>query len=112
MIGESRFLLTHAISKEPDMAEMETKAPEPATGNQGVNLGVGTLVIIALIVTMCSGKGEMEKIQKDTAALKQKLGEMDKKLDVLVPKGSASTSMNVEAPTAPADSGVAPSQNP
>jgi len=94
------------------MAEMETKASEPATGNQGVNLGVGTLIIIALIVTMCSGKGEMEKIQKDTAALKQQLGEMDQKLDMLVTKGSATTSTSVEAPATPADASVAPAQNP
>lgn len=94
------------------MAEMETKASEPATGNQGVQLGLGTLIIIALIVSMCSGRGDMEKIRKDTAELKQQLGVIDKKLDALVPKGSTTTSTSVEEPAAPADAGVAPSQNP
>ena len=94
------------------MAETETKASQPEKGNQGVQLGFGTLIIIALIVTMCSGKGDMEKIQKDTAELKQKLGVIDKKLDALVPKGSASTSTSVEEPATPADAGAVPSKNP
>ena len=94
------------------MAEMETKACEPATGNQRVQLGFGTLIIIALIVTMCSGRSEVANIRKDTAELKQQLGVIDKKLDTLVPKGSATTSTSVEEPAAPADAGVAPSQNP
>jgi hypothetical protein len=102
----------NAQSEGVHMAEMETKASEPATGNQGVNLGVGTLIIIALIVTMCSGKGEIEKIQKDTAALKLQLGAMDKKLDLLLPQDSATTSPSIEAPAARVDASVAPSQNP
>lgn len=92
------------------MAETETKETQPGTGNQGVSLGIGTLVIIALIVTMCSGRSEMEKVQKDTAALKQKLDVIDRKLDTLVQKGSTTTSTNVEASDAPADAGVAPAQ--
>jgi hypothetical protein len=75
-------------------------------------LGIGTLIIIALIVTMCSGRGEVEKIQKDTAQLKQQLEAIDKKLDMLVPKDVATTSTSVEAPAAPANAGVAPSQDP
>ena len=42
----------------------------------------------------------MEKIQKDTAELKQQLGVIDKKLDTLVPKVSATTSTSVEEPAA------------
>jgi len=94
------------------MAEMETKESQPQTGNQGVQLGFGTLIIIALIVTMCSGRSEMDKIRKDTAELKQQLGEIDKKLDALVPRGSATTYTGVEEPAASADAGVAQSQNP
>ena len=82
------------------MAEMDTKSSQPETGNQSVQLGIGTLIIIALIVTMCSGRSEMEKIQTDTAELKQQLGVIDKKLDTLVPKGSATTSASVEEPAA------------
>jgi len=94
------------------MAEMETKASPPETGNQSVQLGIGTLIIIALIVTMCSGRSEMEKIQQDTAELKQQLGVIDKKLDTLVPKGSATMSTSAEEPAPAADAGMAPSQNP
>jgi hypothetical protein len=94
------------------MAETETKESPPATGNQGVSLGLGTLVIIALIVTMCSGRSEMEKVQKDTAALKQKLDVIDKKLDTLVTQGAAATSTNVEASAAPADASAATSPVP
>ena len=70
------------------MAETETKTQEspPAAGGQGVQLGIGTLIIIALIVTMCSGRGEMEKIQKDNAALKQQVGEINRKVDLLLSK--------------------------
>jgi hypothetical protein len=93
------------------MAEMETKSSQSETGNQSVQLGIGTLIIIALIVTMCSGRNEMEKIQQDTAELKQQLGVIDQKLDTLVPKGSATTTTSVEEPAATADAGVAPSQN-
>ena len=80
------------------MAEMDTKSSQPETGNQSVQLGIGTLIIIALIVTMCSGRSEMERIQTDTAELKQQLGVIDKKLDTLVPKVSATTSTSVEEP--------------
>ena len=67
------------------MAE-EPQASPPATGNQSVQLGVGTLIIIALIVSMCSGRSEMEKIQRDNVALKQQVGEINRKLDLLLPK--------------------------
>jgi hypothetical protein len=78
------------------MAEMETKASQAETGNQRVQLGFGTLIIIALIVTMCSGRSEMDKIQRDTAELKQQLGVIDQKLDTLVSKGGATTTTGVE----------------
>jgi outer membrane murein-binding lipoprotein Lpp len=94
------------------MAEIETKASQSQTGNQGVQLGFGTLIVIALIVTMCSGRSEMDKIQKDTAELKQQLGVIDKKLDALAPQGRATTSTGVEEPAASADANVAPSKNP
>lgn len=87
------------------MAEVETKASQPESRNQSVQLGVGTLIIIALIVTMCSGRSEMEKVQKDTTELKQQLGAIEKKLDALVQNGGAVTFRNVETPAAPADAG-------
>ncbi len=68
------------------MAEDQPQANPPASGGQGVQLGIGTLIIIALIVTMCSGKGDMEKIRSDTAALKQQVGELDRKVDTLLQK--------------------------
>jgi hypothetical protein len=68
------------------MAETESQAAPPAAGGQSVQLGVGTLIIIALIVSMCSGRSEMEKIQRDNAALKEQVGEINRKLDLLLPK--------------------------
>jgi hypothetical protein len=35
---------------------------------------------------MCSGRSEMEKIQRDNAALKEQVGEINRKLDLLLPK--------------------------
>jgi hypothetical protein len=81
------------------MTETETKTPESGTGSQGVQLGIGTLAIIAIIVTMCSGRGEMDEIKRDTAQLKQQLGAIDKKLDTLVEKERAAASTDVEAPS-------------
>ena len=81
---------------------MENQTPPPPAGNQSVQLGLGTLIVIALIVTMCSGKGEVEKIRKDTAELKQQVGEINRKLDTLIQKDAAAPAVDVEAPTAPA----------
>ena len=93
------------------MAETEPKATESGTSNQGVQLGVGTLIIIALIVSMCSGRTEVEKVQKDTAELKQQLKEINRKLDTLVANGGATTSISDESSPASADQDVEPSQN-
>jgi hypothetical protein len=89
------------------MSDVEKPAAGPA-GNQQVQLGIGTLIIIALIVTMCSGKGETEKLQKDTAELKQQLGEVNRKLDVLIAQDAATPSAAVEAP----DAGANAARNP
>jgi hypothetical protein len=94
------------------MTDEQKQESQPPAGNQSVQLGIGTLIIIALIVTMCSGRSEMEKVQKDTAALKQKLDVIDKKLDTLVTQGAAATSTNVEASAAPADASAATSPVP
>jgi outer membrane murein-binding lipoprotein Lpp len=84
------------------MAETEQQGSAPVAGNQQVQLGIGTLIIIALIVSMCSGRSETQKVQKDTAELKQQVGEINRKLDALVSKDAA----------APADAGARPAQNP
>ena len=95
------------------MADAETTESKPDTGNHGVQLGIGTLIIIALIVTMCSGRGEMEKIQKDTAQIKQQLGVMEGKLDALAAQESATAATNTQGATAPAAEAVeAPSVSP
>ena len=89
------------------MAQPQTKEPQPQPGNQGVQLGFGTLIIIALIVTMCSGRSEMEKIQKDTAELKRQLGAIDRKLERLAPQGSATITPASIGEPAPRAAGVA-----
>ena len=62
---------------------------------------------------MCSGRSEMEKIKNDTTELKQQLGVIEKKLDALVPQGSATTSTSAEDATAtPPEAVEAPSRNP
>ena len=81
------------------MADTETTESKSETGNQGVQLGIGTLIVIALIVTMCSGRGEMEKIQKDTAQLKQQLGVIERKLDALAPQRSATAAAAAQSDT-------------
>jgi outer membrane murein-binding lipoprotein Lpp len=84
------------------MTDEQKPASPPSTGNQQVQLGIGTLIIIALIVTMCSGKGEMEKVRKDTAELKQQVSEINRKLDAMASKDSAT---DAPADTAPGPEG-------
>ena len=86
----------------------EDRNPAPA-GNQSVQLGIGTLIIIALIVTMCSGKGDLDELRSDTAALKQQVGEINQKLDRLVVNSAPANNMNVEAPAPDAEN---PASNP
>ena len=94
------------------MADMGTQAPPPAAGDRSVQLGIGTLIVIALIVTMCSGKGEVEKIRKDTADLKQQVGEINRKLDTLIQKESGAPAADVEAAAAPPATETTPAQKP
>lgn len=82
------------------MSDPQIPAPAPAPGNQGVQLGIGTLIIIALIVTMCSGRGETEKVRADTAELKKQVSEINRKLDALIAKDTP-PSADVEAPATP-----------
>jgi hypothetical protein len=83
------------------MTEPQTPASPP--GNQSVQLGIGTLIIIALIVTMCSGRSETEKVQKDTAELRRQVSEINRKLDTLMAKDMPVSDANVEAPAATPD---------
>jgi hypothetical protein len=85
------------------MADEQAKAPE--TGNQQVQLGIGTMILIAIIVTMCSGKGDAEKARKDTAELRKQVSEINQKLDKLVLQTAPASTENVEAP---ADSSSSP----
>jgi outer membrane murein-binding lipoprotein Lpp len=78
------------------MADSETPASPPA-GNQGVQLGIGTLIIIAVIVSMCSGSGDVKQLRGDIDRLKQQNTEINQKLDRLLEKDSP-------AQSAPADS--------
>lgn len=78
--------------------------PGPAPpANHSVQLGIGTLIIIAIIVSMCSGKGEMEQVRNDTTALKQQLAEVNGKLDQLLAKPLPAPDADVEKP---ADAGA------
>jgi len=85
------------------------QAPQSGAGNQSVQLGIGTLAIIAIIVTMCSGRGEVERVQKDTAELKRQLGAIDRKLDTLMSQGSATNTSDVESASAPPEPVEVPS---
>jgi hypothetical protein len=68
------------------MSDTPTPTTAPPSGNQSVQLGIGTLIIIALIVTMCSGSGEVQNLRSENAELKQQVGEINRKLDLLLEK--------------------------
>ena len=95
------------------MADKETQATPPAADNRpSVQLTIGTLIVIALIVSMCSGKGEVDKIRQDTASLRHQVSEINRKLDTLIQKQGGASSADVEAAAAPPDIGTTPAQNP
>jgi hypothetical protein len=71
------------------MADSETPAPAPV-GNQTVQLGIGTLIIIAIIVSMCSGNGEVQQLRGEINELKQQNSEINQKLDTLLQKDATS----------------------
>ena len=72
------------------MADLEAPAPAPApAGNQTVQLGMGTMILIALIVTMCSG-GKVDELRGDINQLKQQNTEINQKLDTLLARDAAS----------------------
>ena len=85
------------------MADTDNQASPSAAGNNSVQLGIGTLIIIAIIVTMCSGKDDVQKIRKDTAELKQQVGELNRKLDTLIERDAQASAASVEAPATAAD---------
>jgi outer membrane murein-binding lipoprotein Lpp len=84
------------------MADNQAPVPAPG-GNQGVQLGIGTLIIIAIIVSMCSGSGEVQKLRGDANELKQQVREINRKLDALLAKDAPPPAVE-----APADSAASP----
>jgi hypothetical protein len=64
----------------------ESQPPPPPAGSQSVQLGMGTLIIIALIVSMCSGSSEVKNLRSENAELRQQVGEINRKLDTLLQK--------------------------
>ena len=83
------------------MTDEQKPASPPAAGNQQVQLGIGTLIIIAVIVSMCSGRSDMKQVRKDTAELKQQISEINRKLDAQAPKDSAATAAPGDAAPGP-----------
>jgi hypothetical protein len=70
----------------------DEKPASPSTGSQTVQLGMGTLIIIALIVSMCSGNGEVQQLRGDINQLKQQNAEINQKLDTLLEKTTPANS--------------------
>jgi hypothetical protein len=68
------------------MTETQSPAPTPPAGSQSVQLGIGTLIIIALIVSMCSGSGEVKNLRSENAQIRQQISEVNRKLDLLLEK--------------------------
>jgi hypothetical protein len=51
--------------------------------NNTVQLGCGTLIIIAIIVMIFSGGDDRKKLQRELEAMNQKVDRLEKKLDEL-----------------------------
>ena len=87
-----------------------TKIAEWAGGSYGLSIIIATviirLVLLPLILkqqkstmAMQALRPEMEKIQKDTAQLKQQLGVIERKLDALAPQRSATAAAAAQSDT-------------
>jgi len=90
------------------MADDQAAASPPTSGTQSVQLGIGTLIIIAIIVSMCSGSSEVQKLRGETTELKQQVREVNRKLDELLARNASATAVGVEAPDAPAGPAASP----
>ena len=72
------------------MAETDDKTPESGSSQPGkvtdrtVQLGCGTLILIAIIVLLFSGRGEVEELQREMSQLEQQLAQINSKLDLLL----------------------------
>jgi hypothetical protein len=51
--------------------------------NREVQLGCGTLIIIAIIVAIFSGKSDVENVQRELEDVNRKLDRLEQKLDEL-----------------------------
>ena len=100
------------MAAHEEKIDMEKQTPAPPSTSQGVHLTIGTLIVIALIVTMCSGKSEVAKIRQDTAAMSHQVGEINRKLDTLIEKQGRASAPDVEAASTPPGAGTTTTQNP
>lgn len=51
--------------------------------NNGLSLGCGTLILIALIVIVFSGSRDIEGIQQDVASLRSEVGQLEQEVTSL-----------------------------
>lgn len=60
---------------------------KPDLAQHGVNLGCGSLILIAIIVALCSGGGglstRIENLDRDVQKLESKIDELSKAIDRL-----------------------------
>ena len=56
---------------------------ERLTGDNKVQLGCGTLIIIAIIVMIFSGGRDVDKVQSQLTEMSRQLDRMEKKVDAL-----------------------------
>lgn len=69
----------------PNKATVETNNPQTPK----VQLGCGTLILIALIVLLLSGGGSNRKVRRQLEALNEKVDRLEQKIDALsAPKQS------------------------
>lgn len=64
--------------------------PEQLSGDNRVQLGCGTLIIIALIVMIFSGGKDVDKVQRQLDDMSRQLDRMEKKVDALSKQLAAS----------------------
>lgn len=81
----------------------ENSGVEVRTSDQKVQLGCGTLIIIAIIVMIFSGGSNERKLRKEIRELHEKVDRLEQKIDALAAASSAPVQQQAAPPTGTTD---------
>jgi hypothetical protein len=60
-----------------------TNPDRPSTQQSSAQLGCGTLILIAIIVSLFSGRGDLKEVRDEVSALRDQVTRLEAKIDSL-----------------------------